>query len=81
MPPSQLAPPAPAADAEHDTQINIPPGTGHRLWKAIIPALRCPACGSTQHKAETGKRINGEGMVEQYRRCRVCAIRFRTVFE
>jgi DNA-directed RNA polymerase subunit M/transcription elongation factor TFIIS len=64
-----------------DTQINVPPSGHHRLWKVIAAALRCPACGSTHHKAQTGKRQNADGLLEQYRHCESCGVRFRAVFE
>jgi DNA-directed RNA polymerase subunit M/transcription elongation factor TFIIS len=64
-----------------ESQINIPPTGQHRLWKVIAAALRCPACGSTRHKAHTGKRINADGLLEQYRQCESCGVRFRAVFE
>lgn len=66
---------------EIESQINVAPTTDKGLWKVIFTALRCPACGSTAHKAETGRRVKSDGMTEQYRRCGGCAIRFRTVFE
>lgn len=64
-----------------ESQINIPPASSHRLWKAIAFALRCPACGSVKHKAETGKRPSREGLREQYRMCAACRIRFRVIWE
>ena len=64
-----------------EAQINVPPTGQRRLWKVVAPALRCPACTSTNHKAETGKRLGAEGLMEHYRRCRDCGIRFRAVFE
>jgi hypothetical protein len=64
-----------------ESQINIPPASSHRLWKAIAFALRCPACGSLKHKAETGKRPSREGLREQYRLCATCRIRFRVIWE
>jgi len=77
----------PTADTPRDetdgleSQINIPPAGQHRLWKVIAAALRCPACGSTRHKAHTGKRLNADGLLEQYRHCESCGVRFRAVFE
>ncbi len=73
-----------AASNEHpeiESQINVPPSTARRLWKVIAAALRCPACGSTRVKAETGRRKTKDGMHEQYRRCENCHIRFRAVYE
>lgn len=67
--------------ADLEAQINVPPGGHCRLWKVVAPAVRCPACISTNHKAETGKRLGAEGLMEHYRRCRDCGIRFRVVFE
>jgi hypothetical protein len=67
--------------AESDAQINVPPTGRGRLWKVVALALRCPACTSTNHKAVTGKRLGAEGLMEHYRRCRACDIRFRVVFE
>jgi len=64
-----------------DAQINIPPAVDGRLWKVVVAALRCPACGSTDHTAKTGKRANHNGLLEQYRLCRTCGIRFRTILE
>lgn len=64
-----------------ESQINVPPSGQHRLWKVIAAALRCPACGSTSHKAHTGKRLNADGLLEQYRHCEACGVRFRAVFE
>ncbi|MEM7626703.1 MAG: hypothetical protein AAF333_14000 [Planctomycetota bacterium] len=66
---------------ESEAQINIPPTSAKGLWKVITTALRCPACGSTSHKAETGKRAKPDGLTEQYRRCAACSIRFRAIFE
>ena len=66
---------------EVESQINVPPRNAKGLWKVITSALRCPACGSTSHKAETGRRQTPDGLTEQYRRCRKCSIRFRAVFE
>ena len=73
--------PEPADVSELESQINIPPANDRRLWKVISSALRCPNCGSPDHKAETGKRINSDGLQEQYRHCENCNIRFRAVFE
>lgn len=83
MPPTHVAPAKPRRSVDHEieSQINVPPCSRNRLWKVIVSALRCPACGSTRHRAETGKRRNADEMLEQYRRCRVCQTRFRTVFE
>ncbi len=67
--------------AELEQQINVPPVGDRGLWKVITSALRCPSCQSTHHKAETGKRINHDGLLEQYRWCDACHIRFRVVFE
>lgn len=67
--------------ADTDAQINVPPTGPGRLWKVVAMALRCPACASTHHKAETGKRLGAEGLMEHYRRCRDCGIRFRVIFE
>jgi hypothetical protein len=64
-----------------EAQINVPPAHPGRLWKAIAFALRCPACDSLHHKAETGKRSTSGGLREQYRRCAACGIRFRVVWE
>ncbi|CAN5599808.1 hypothetical protein BH09PLA1_BH09PLA1_31580 [soil metagenome] len=64
-----------------ESQINVPPAGDGRLWKVVAAALRCPLCGSIHHKAETGRRINGEGLLEHYRHCESCDIRFRAVFE
>jgi hypothetical protein len=64
-----------------DNQINIPPSGPGRLWVAVAYALRCPACDSLSHKAETGKRVSREGLSEHYRRCADCRIRFRVVWE
>ncbi len=69
------------APAELECQINVPPIGDRGLWKVIAAALRCPACNSIHHKAETGKRTNRDGFSEQYRRCDACHIRFRVVFE
>lgn len=69
------------AVAELEAQINVPPSGHGRLWKVVAPAVRCPECVSTNHKAETGKRLGSDGLMEHYRRCRDCGIRFRVVFE
>ena len=68
-------------DVEPIGQINVPPKSRTSLWKVITPALRCPICGSTETKADTGKRVNGQGLKEQYRRCVTCHIRFRLILE
>ncbi|WP_428386142.1 hypothetical protein [Mucisphaera sp.] len=71
----------PPAPGELDSQINVAPEAEGRLWLVIAAALRCPKCGSVQHKAETGRRASREGLCEQYRRCGGCGIRFRTILE
>lgn len=67
--------------ADGHAQINVPPNGMSRLWKVVVTAVRCPVCSSIDHKAETGKRFNSEGMLEQYRHCRSCESRFRIVIE
>ena len=62
-------------------QINVPPQRDGGLWKVIFPALRCPNCGALDSKARTGKRRNGEGLIEQYRECTSCYLRFRVILE
>ena len=62
-------------------QINVPPQHDGRLWKVITRAVRCPRCGSTDSKALTGKRLNGEGLMERYHQCPACELRFRVVLE
>ncbi len=62
-------------------QINVPPDNPGSLWKVIISALRCPQCGSSRTKAQTGKRVNGQGFSEQYRQCSDCQLRFRVILE
>lgn len=62
-------------------QINVEPQRPGGLWKIIIPAIRCPSCGSTQTRALTGKRDSGDGLSEHYRCCVECELRFRVVHE
>lgn len=62
-------------------QINVPPEREGGLWKVITLALRCPSCDSTKTKALTGKRINSQGLNEQYRCCVDCRVRFRVILE
>ena len=62
-------------------QINVPPAREGALWKVITSALRCPRCASMDTKAHTGKRVNGQGFVEQYRHCTDCELRFRVILE
>ncbi|MEM9352720.1 MAG: hypothetical protein AAGA92_06885 [Planctomycetota bacterium] len=69
------------ADPEDLGQLNVEPAREGSLWKVIIPAIRCPVCGSTQTKAETGKRTTSQGLSEHYRSCPKCSSRFRVVFE
>lgn len=74
--------PAPLPDDGDDAgQINVPPRRMGALWKVIIPAIRCPGCGSTETKAITGKRVTTQGLSEHYRECAACRARFRVVFE
>ena len=73
-----LAEPEDCSDAG---QISVRPTRAGALWKVIIPAIRCPACASTETRALTGKRPNCEGLSEHYRACVACATRFRVVFE
>ena len=68
-------------DRRDDVQINVPPTRRGALWKVITRALRCPRCGSPDSRARTGKRRNGQGMVEQYRQCTACELRFRVILE
>ena len=53
-------------ERDHSGQINVPPAREGALWKVITSALRCPRCASVDTKAHTGKRVNGEGFIEQY---------------
>ncbi len=62
-------------------QLNIPPAREGGLWKVITSALRCPACGSRETKANTGKRENSQGLQEHYRECAACHLRFRVIQE
>ena len=64
-----------------EPQINVAPTRHGGLWKVISSAVRCPICQSTDTKALTGKRRNGQGLLEQYRRCCDCEMRFRLVLE
>jgi len=68
-------------DPEDLGQLNVEPTRHGSLWKVIIPAIRCPVCGSTNTKAETGKRVTSQGLSEHYRSCAGCRTRFRVVFE
>lgn len=70
-----------AAQFDDGAQINVPPTRARSLWKVIVHALRCPACGGTRTRALTGKRVNADGLREQYRSCRACRTRFRAVYE
>ncbi len=82
-----LSPQAAGNDHKHlidldDTgQINVEPVRDGALWKVIIPAIRCPRCGSPDTKAQTGKRVTSEGLSEHYRCCVRCGSRFRVIFE
>lgn len=64
-----------------DLQINVAPNRAGGLWKVITHALRCPQCQSVDTKALTGKRLNSEGLYEQYRQCTSCQLRFRLILE
>lgn len=64
-----------------EAQINVPPQRAGGLWKVITWAVRCPRCNSPHSKALTGKRTNGQGMNEHYRRCANCQLRFRVISE
>ncbi|MEM8944321.1 MAG: hypothetical protein AAGD11_03985 [Planctomycetota bacterium] len=79
------APEIPQASSKYllceDPQINVAPNRAGGLWKVITHALRCPQCQSIDTKALTGKRLNGEGLLEQYRQCTSCQLRFRLILE
>ena len=68
------------ADGE-GAQLNIPPTKPGGLWKVVVPGIRCPHCGSDDTKSKTGKRLNGHGLLEHYRLCLACEIRFRVIYE
>lgn len=68
-------------DVRDGAQINVEPSRSGGLWKVIIPAIRCPVCGSVQTRAMTGKRGSGEGLSEHYRCCVDCDSRFRVIHE
>ncbi|MEN0110421.1 MAG: hypothetical protein AAF805_06820 [Planctomycetota bacterium] len=78
--------PRPVLDSESvepddGPQINVPPERDGGLWKIIVPAIRCPVCGSNHTKAITGKRSTSGGLAEHYHVCAACRVRFRVVYE